>query len=853
MSQFWFKVYSPEHDETRILWMDVPRGDDIYIFKQLKDDVRNVFSLGKDYEFYFLHTDKDNDDVAIKKNYELLNYMFRMENNNKLKLTIATHKQKEPTQDTTPNSNDDSPAALSESFQSIMKHLELGMSSLQASVEKNAVSVATSTVDTVVKTAAETAASVYRSMHPLTSSFSEKPQFDVICDGCYTPIRGQRWRCETCDDFDLCSTCKSRVNHNQTHNFRHIKKETSFYPQENNAPEQNDTDSDESNPSQTIFICDYCDSDIVGIRHTCGACPDFDLCHSCFSIVKENHPEHIFVTRLVGAQAYKTKNVRPSKNKNAGPSVSPWKSYDQEIPVVHHIGVKCDNCDRDITGTRFKCGHCINYDLCETCEQVALSVHDSHHAFIKIRFPIQSITKKVILPRFVPLSEKTLETNREMESVSSSKSKLEEISVMTEMSEASSSSGSSNSVLISEKSPHVPPEPSIVKAPSTVTASPGIPVIIEPSLSACFVSDINIPDGTTIVPKKTFIKMWKIMNNGSTDWPVGTHLLFAGGSILRPHPVSRPDSFVVPVVSPKEETCITAELRAPDCSGEYSSYFCLCTPDGVRFGDMLWCSIKVDHDEEPGTITRTASAVDIMMNSSNSMIYPTISTASSFYELPAELESNDGYTDHDQCSVSTNDHTSIMTSNLSYTNSHVSSPAASELDIGERHRDSFFPVEVVENEEEERSPVITQEYQVISPAASVISSASISSDASAVSAINLASSTDAIPPQVIHSNMTEDNDSEDEFIMIESQENASEEKPHNNMKTNNNSNNNSLASSSHTVTPVQEIISDEVVYRTQLLKLHEMGFTNCDDLAISLLKSHKGRVEDVIAKLLYYP
>lgn len=116
--------------------------------------------------------------------------MFRMENNNKLKLTIATHKQKEPTQDTTPNSNDDSPAALSESFQSIMKHLELGMSSLQASVEKNAVSVATSTVDTVVKTAAETAASVYRSMHPLTSSFSEKPQFDVICDGCYTPIRG---------------------------------------------------------------------------------------------------------------------------------------------------------------------------------------------------------------------------------------------------------------------------------------------------------------------------------------------------------------------------------------------------------------------------------------------------------------------------------------------------------------------------------------------------------------------------------------------------------------------------------------------------------------------------------------
>lgn len=86
-------------------------------------------------------------------------------------------------------------------------------------------------------------------------------------------ITSQRWRCETCDDFDLCGTCKTRVNHNQTHNFRSIKKETSFHIQENNAPDKNDTDSYESNPSQTIFICDYCDSDIVGIRHTCGACP----------------------------------------------------------------------------------------------------------------------------------------------------------------------------------------------------------------------------------------------------------------------------------------------------------------------------------------------------------------------------------------------------------------------------------------------------------------------------------------------------------------------------------------------------------------------------------------------------
>lgn len=31
------------------------------------------------------------------------------------------------------------------------------------------------------------------------------------------------------------------------------------------------------------------------------------------------------------------------------------------------------------------------------------------------------------------------------------------------------------------------------------------------------------------------------------------------------------------------------------------------------------------------------------------------------------------------------------------------------------------------------------------------------------------------------------------------------------------------------------------------------GFTSYDDLAISLLKANEGRVEVVIAKLLYYP
>lgn len=93
-----------------------------------------------------------------------------------------------------------------------------------------------------------------------------------------------RYRCETCDDFDLCSTCKARVTHNQAHNFRFINNEQSFPPQytqqqKMDVPEANSssTSCQSFNPSQTIFICDFCDSDIVGIRHTCGACPGINI------------------------------------------------------------------------------------------------------------------------------------------------------------------------------------------------------------------------------------------------------------------------------------------------------------------------------------------------------------------------------------------------------------------------------------------------------------------------------------------------------------------------------------------------------------------------------------------------
>lgn len=125
--------------------------------------------------------------------------------------------------------------------------------------------------------------------------------------------------------------------------------------------------------------------------------------------------------------------------------------------------------------------------MCETCEEDALCFHDTHHAFIKIRYPIQSITRKVILPKFIPLGEKPVE----MEEIIISN----EITINTERSVASSSATPEKSL------PVLPALPPITTVPFED------PIMIEPKLGASFISDINIPDGTTIVPKKTFIKV----------------------------------------------------------------------------------------------------------------------------------------------------------------------------------------------------------------------------------------------------------------------------------------------------------------------------------------------------------
>ncbi|KAI8501846.1 hypothetical protein Bbelb_202580 [Branchiostoma belcheri] len=52
-----------------------------------------------------------------------------------------------------------------------------------------------------------------------------------------------------------------------------------------------------------------------------------------------------------------------------------------------HRGITCNICNTSpVCGTRYKCGNCVDYDVCERCEP--LDIHDKSHMFIKITIPL---------------------------------------------------------------------------------------------------------------------------------------------------------------------------------------------------------------------------------------------------------------------------------------------------------------------------------------------------------------------------------------------------------------------------------------------------------------------------------
>ena len=113
--------------------------------------------------------------------------------------------------------------------------------------------------------------------------------FTVTCDGCKIhPIRGNRYKCKVCKDFDFCENCYEKNKESHGHEFKIIEK-----PKNTQRMGHKKKDYCGRGIVHTGIRCDECGLyPIVGWRFKCSICDDYNLCENCEENFgsKHNHP-----------------------------------------------------------------------------------------------------------------------------------------------------------------------------------------------------------------------------------------------------------------------------------------------------------------------------------------------------------------------------------------------------------------------------------------------------------------------------------------------------------------------------------------------------------------------------------
>ena len=114
---------------------------------------------------------------------------------------------------------------------------------------------------------------------------------------------------------------------------------------------------------------------------------------------------------------------------------------------------------------------------------------------------------------------------------------------------------------------------------------------VQPVVRECasFVSDVTIADGSYIAPGNTFIKTWRIRNNGTTTWTTNYKLVFVSGTqMAEQNYVNLPYN-----VGPGQSVDISVQMTAPTEAGSYKSEWKLVNESGTQFGVGANCQTPV--------------------------------------------------------------------------------------------------------------------------------------------------------------------------------------------------------------------------------------------------------------------
>ncbi|KXN88822.1 hypothetical protein AN958_06691 [Leucoagaricus sp. SymC.cos] len=372
------------------------------------------------------------------------------------------------------------------------------------------------------------------------SASIELASHHALCDLCDSQIRGDRYKCVVCPDFDTCSNCFSitEVQHPR-HGFVKLRHSEDYIRRNCSIS------------AAHYATCNICEKRIHGIRYKCmhADCPDFDLCGTCEAHPIALHPENHPLLKM--------------------------KTPDSMIPKVFPVQAARP-----------------------------LPVPSTSEHFFGAEGHVTEDNDRVVTPSPVRVAQDNDTVSGSLENTTWPGSAMELAHLMASASLVDERPNMTDSVhsnapsdIVFAPSP-LTGEEELLKPSSEDTASDMQQNAVakdEPQtevyLSAMFVEDSTVMDGQVFPPGAEFMKCWRMLNDSEHDWPEATDLVYVAGETLG---VKKDGAVRVGMVKSGTEVELwTGELKAPDVAGRYVSYWRLRDGNGILFGDSIWIDIIV--------------------------------------------------------------------------------------------------------------------------------------------------------------------------------------------------------------------------------------------------------------------
>jgi len=383
---------------------------------------------------------------------------------------------------------------------------------------------------------------------------------------------------------------------------------------EQNPTNQQPPQTPKSNVIHRGVTCDDCGiSPMVGIRYKCAVRNDFDICEACeakgnhpYPLVKIVDPTHAPSVLIYAFQDDNLSQRSPHSHPHAHPHMHhhphkwggmgrcgppgagrrfpphPWdvrSHHNPPPPPINHQRCPPPGFGPNRRGPPYGCPYFAKRDPAAASEPTSkeepLPSQEDHNSKTPSNAPSEGVEGEDVNDE--PPSNSFFKT---VESFARSFGGME------------SKEGDENQLFI--------------KIADAVLGHPTQEIVHKPALR--FVKHVTCPDGTLVPPGVPFCKTWRVRNDGKCAWPHGTVLVHSGGDLLTYEEPLSLDA----MPAPGEEIEITINLKAPECTGRFVSYFRMQSPGKDQpqfFGQRLWADVIVSEVEPDWQVVHTATAV----------------------------------------------------------------------------------------------------------------------------------------------------------------------------------------------------------------------------------------------------